>query len=131
MALGFYFDQTRCIGCKACQVACKDKNRLDVGANFREIKDFEVGEFPSVKTYSLTLSCQHCNNPACVEACPVGAMYKANDGTVLHDASLCVGCKACINACPYDRHGRQGSCTPFSPWKDCALSAAMSPASTA
>ena len=102
MALGFYFDQTRWIGCKACQVACKDKNRLDVGANFREIKDFEVGEFPSVKTYSLTLSCQHCNNPACVEACPVGAMYKANDGTVLHDASLCVGCKACINACPYD-----------------------------
>lgn len=101
MALGFYFDMTRCIGCKACQVACKDKNRLDVGANFRTVTDYEVGSYPTVKTYSLTLSCQHCENPACVEICPAGAMYKAEDGTVLHDAALCVGCKACISACPY------------------------------
>ena len=101
MALGFYFDMTRCVGCRACQVACKDKNRLEVGIVLRNAKTYEVGEFPDVKTYSYSASCNHCEDPACVKVCPTGAMYKAEDGTVICDTALCNGCKMCAMACPY------------------------------
>jgi len=101
MALGFYFDMTRCVGCRACQVACKDKNNLDVGTILRNAKTYSVGKFPKVKTYSYSASCNHCENPACAAACPTGATYKAEDGTVVHDESLCIGCQACVAACPY------------------------------
>ncbi len=101
MALGFYFDMTRCVGCRACQVACKDKNNLDLGTILRNAKTYEVGTFPKVKTFSYAATCNHCENPACVAVCPVGAMYKAEDGTVQHDEALCIGCQACVNACPY------------------------------
>ena len=96
--LGFYFDATMCTGCRTCQVACKDKNRLDVGTLFREVKSYEVGSYPDVTFYHMTMSCNHCENPACVSACPV---YVAEDGTVLHDEALCIGCQACVQACPY------------------------------
>ncbi len=101
MALGFYFDMTRCIGCRACQVACKDKNNLPIGVILRNAKTYEVGSFPKVKAFSYSASCNHCENPACVGVCPVGAMYKAEDGTVIHDDELCIGCQACVAACPY------------------------------
>lgn len=101
MAFGFYFDMTRCVGCRACQVACKDKNNLEIGTILRTAKTYEVGEFPKVNMYSFASTCNHCENPGCVAACPVGAMYKAEDGTVLHDAAMCVGCQACVKACPY------------------------------
>ena len=101
MALGFYFDMTRCVGCRACQVACKDKNNLEIGTVLRFAKTYETGEFPNVGMYNFSGSCNHCENPTCVSACPVGAMYKAEDGTVLHDAAMCVGCQACVKACPY------------------------------
>jgi len=101
MAFGFYFDMTRCVGCRACQVACKDKNNLEIGTVLRFAKTYETGEFPKVDMYSFAGSCNHCENPTCVSACPVGAMYKAEDGTVLHDAAMCVGCQACVKACPY------------------------------
>ena len=101
MAFGFYFDMTRCVGCRACQIACKDKNRLDVGTNFRTAKSYSVGKFPKVETYSYSAGCNHCENPACTAICPTGAMYKAEDGTVLHDDELCIGCQACVKACPY------------------------------
>ena len=99
--LGFYFDATMCTGCRTCQVACKDKNRLDVGTLYREVKDYEVGAYPDVKWYHLTMSCNHCENPACVAKCPTGAMYIAEDGTVIHDDALCIGCQTCVAACPY------------------------------
>ena len=101
MALGFYFDMTRCVGCRACQIACKDKNRLDVGTILRNAKTYSTGSFPKVKTYSYSASCNHCENPACVAACPTGATYKAEDGTVQHDKDKCIGCQACALACPY------------------------------
>lgn len=99
--LGFYFDMTRCIGCRACQVACKDKNRLEVGVIFRNAHTYSVGTFPSVRCYSYSGTCYHCAEPACVERCPTGAMYRAEDGVVLHDDELCTGCGTCVNACPY------------------------------
>ncbi|MCI8514543.1 MAG: 4Fe-4S dicluster domain-containing protein, partial [Lachnospiraceae bacterium] len=101
MALGFYFDMTRCIGCRACQVACKDKNNLEVGAIFRNAKTYETGSFPDVNAFSFSTSCNHCENPACVTVCPIGAMYKAEDGTVICDQELCDGCQACVEICPY------------------------------
>ena len=102
MALGFYFDMTRCIGCRACQVACKDKNNLEVGILFRKAKTYEGGSFPDVKLFNFSSTCNHCENPACVAICPTGAMYKAEDGTVIHDDDMCIGCKSCMTACPYE-----------------------------
>jgi anaerobic dimethyl sulfoxide reductase subunit B (iron-sulfur subunit) len=101
MALGFYFDMTRCIGCRACQVACKDKNNLDVGTIFRNAKTYEKGSFPDVSVFNYSASCNHCETPACVTVCPIGAMYKAEDGTVICDQELCDGCQACVEICPY------------------------------
>lgn len=101
MSLGFYFDMTRCIGCRACQVACKDRNDLPIGMLFRYVKTYETGSFPKVGIYNYSGSCNHCETPACVTVCPVGAMYKAEDGTVIHDDDMCIGCQACVRICPY------------------------------
>ena len=60
MALGFYFDMTRCVGCRACQVACKDRNNLDIGLLFRYAKTYETGSFPKVGMYNYSGSCNHC-----------------------------------------------------------------------
>ena len=103
VSVGFYFDETRCVGCKACQVACKD--RLDIqkaGALPRRVSTYEVGIFPHVGMYHVALSCNHCEAPACIDACPTGAMFKAEDGTVLHDDGACIQCQACVMACPYE-----------------------------
>lgn len=102
MSLGFYLDMTRCSGCGTCVYACK--NRLDlgmVGVLPRRVGRYEVGTFPQVKGYSVTVSCNHCENPACIRNCPTGAMYKAEDGSVLHNDDACIGCRSCIMACPY------------------------------
>ena len=101
MAVGFYFDMTRCIGCRACQVACKDKNRLEVGTLYRNVESYTVGTFPKVTSYSYSTSCNHCESAICLHNCPVGAIYKAEDGTVIQDQSLCIGCQMCVMSCPY------------------------------
>ena len=115
MSVGFYFDMTRCTGCRACQVACKDKNRLDVGTVFRYAKTFSVGSFPSVSGYSYSASCNHCGAPACMAACPTGAIYRADDGTVIIDQEVCTGEASCTTACPYGipqilPSGKAGKC---------------------
>lgn len=101
MSVGFYFDQTRCTGCRACQVVCKDKNKLEVGTIYRNAHTYTLGSFPDVRAYSYSFSCNHCENPACLENCPVSAIYKADDGTVILDQSRCIGCKTCVMSCPY------------------------------
>ena len=100
--LGFYFNNTQCTGCRTCQVACKDKNRLDVGTLFRHVDSYESGKYPEAMIYHFSMSCNHCENPACVAACASGAMYKAEDGTVICDQELCDGCGNCVAACPYE-----------------------------
>ena len=83
MSIGFYFDMSRCTGCRACQIACKDKNRLEVGTIYRNAHTFSVGSFPEVKCYSYSASCNHCESPACMAACPTGAIDKREDGAVI------------------------------------------------
>lgn len=99
---GFYFDSTRCVGCKTCQVACKLKNHLPAGVTYRAVANYQVGEYPKAKYYHISHSCNHCENPACVRSCPTGAMHKNEaDGTVQHNDEVCIGCRSCAMACPY------------------------------
>lgn len=99
---GFYFDSTKCVDCKTCQVACKKKFNVPKLLNYRIVSGYETGEYPTAKFYSISAACNHCENPACVAACPTGAMFKDEaDGTVQHDDDICIGCQACIQACPY------------------------------
>lgn len=99
----FYFDMSSCIGCHACQVSCRDRNALNnVGEIFRKVDTYEGGKFPAAWFYNNSIACNHCANPACTAACPTGAMYKDEEtGLVLHDDDLCIGCGACVSACPY------------------------------
>ena len=99
---GFYFNQHECIGCRACQIACNDRKRLDAGTTLRTVCSFETGVYPEATVYHYAATCNHCDNPACMAACPTGATQKAeDDGTVFRDADLCIGCGACTFACPY------------------------------
>ncbi|MCG2803599.1 MAG: dimethylsulfoxide reductase subunit B [Cellulomonas sp.] len=107
--LGFYFDQTQCTGCKACQIACKDKHDLPVGVSWRRVAEYSGGTWmekdgaftPNVFTYYTSISCNHCSDPICVSVCPTTAMNKNADGIVTVDPGKCVGCRYCEWACPY------------------------------
>lgn len=100
---GFYFNQEDCIGCKACQVACCDRNDLEPGITFRTVESYESGEYPNTMLYHYSRACNHCANPACVENCPSGAMQKdPDDGTVFCDYEQCIGCGTCVKSCPYE-----------------------------
>ena len=95
-------DQTSCIGCHACTTACKSENEVPVGVFRTWVKNVEVGAFPDVKRHFAVLRCNHCAEPPCVDVCPVTAMYQRPDGLVDFDHDACIGCKACMQACPYD-----------------------------
>ncbi len=107
MQMGFYFDQTRCTGCFTCIVACKDWNDVDAGpASWMRVITIEKGKYPDLFVAFLATACHHCVEPACVPACPVGAITKrAQDGVVVVDREACLGkdnCDMCLQACPYD-----------------------------
>jgi tetrathionate reductase subunit B len=96
-------DTRRCIGCHACTVACKSENDVPLGYSRNWVEYVEKGEFPNVDRSFLPRLCNHCSEPACVDVCPTGATYKREeDGIVVVDDDICIGCKYCIHACPYD-----------------------------
>ncbi|MDR1184549.1 MAG: 4Fe-4S dicluster domain-containing protein [Coriobacteriales bacterium] len=99
--LGFYFDADRCVGCRTCQIACKDKNDLEESVIFRLVRTYETGAFPAPGYYHLSTTCNHCAAPACIASCPVSAITKEENGVVVIDAETCIGNKLCIDACPY------------------------------
>jgi anaerobic dimethyl sulfoxide reductase subunit B (iron-sulfur subunit) len=101
--MAFYYDQNRCTGCRTCTVACKDWNGVKPGqAKWRRHSEVENGVFPDVKIFNLVMSCNHCENPACTAACPVGAIYKrSEDGIVIVNRDLCQDIRACAVACPF------------------------------
>ena len=106
MQFGFYFDQTRCIGCHTCVVACKDWHDVEAGpASWMRMTTIERGKFPDVFVAFLSNVCYHCADPACISACPVGAISKREvDGIVVVDREGCLGkddCGLCKGACPY------------------------------
>lgn len=98
---GFYFDMTSCIGCRTCQIACKDKNTLSIGTIFRRVRTFETGAYPHPYVYHYSGTCNHCAEAKCVKGCPTGAMRYGEDGTVQHDKKMCIGCQYCVMNCPY------------------------------
>lgn len=99
---GFVLDQTLCIGCHACTVACKSENNVPVGAFRTWVKYIEKGEFPDVRRHFAVLRCNQCEDSPCTEICPTVALYRRPDGIVDFDNSRCIGCKSCMQACPYD-----------------------------
>jgi Fe-S-cluster-containing dehydrogenase component/formate-dependent nitrite reductase membrane component NrfD len=102
LQLGFVIDQTRCIGCHACTVACKSENHVPVGDFRTWVKYTEQGEFPAVKRSFAVLRCNQCTAAPCVTICPVNALEKRPDGIVDVDPQACIGCKSCMQGCPYD-----------------------------
>ncbi len=103
MRNGFITNIDRCVGCNACEIACKAFYGLEPDMKRRKVltlDDKVTGE--SLRAH-LSYSCNHCDKPACTEACPTGAMTKREeDGIVFVDQEVCIGCKACLEACPYD-----------------------------
>ncbi|MBN2239248.1 MAG: 4Fe-4S dicluster domain-containing protein [Dehalococcoidales bacterium] len=100
---GFYFDESRCILCRTCEISCKAVNKVEYGVSWRKVFDIWSGEYPDVKRRFFSKSCMHCENPPCVPACPVGAITKReDDGIVVVDAAICNGCRDCLDACPWD-----------------------------
>lgn len=109
---GFYYDNTRCTGCKTCVMACKDYYDSSIPVAYRKVFDVEGGTWKEEANgaystdafmYHISLACNHCDDPACVKMCPTTAMHKdASDGIVKVDATKCIGCGYCVMACPYD-----------------------------
>ena len=100
--LGFVIDQRSCIGCHACTVACKQEHGVELGVFRTWVKHIEQGTFPDTRRYFSVLRCNHCDDAPCVEICPTTALFRREDGIVDFDPARCIGCKACLNACPYD-----------------------------
>lgn len=102
MQMGFIHHNVDCIGCRACEMACKDKNGLAPGPRFRRVQYIEGGVFPDVFAFKVNMSCNHCAEPACLPACPTGAIFKrADNGVVDIDSTLCIGCRKCEATCPF------------------------------
>jgi Fe-S-cluster-containing dehydrogenase component/formate-dependent nitrite reductase membrane component NrfD len=95
-------DHTRCIGCHACTTACKSENEVPLSVTRTFVKYVDTGYFPQARRSFQVTRCNQCLDPPCVAACPTAAMHQRPDGIVDFDKSICIGCKACIAACPYD-----------------------------
>jgi Fe-S-cluster-containing dehydrogenase component len=101
------FDLNRCVGCMACNAACKTANDVPIGKFWNRIvrigpnPAYEGAQWPDIEWYYLPMQCQHCVDAPCVSVCPTGASTKLDDGTVQIDSDVCIGCQACVPACPY------------------------------
>ncbi|MED5330128.1 MAG: 4Fe-4S dicluster domain-containing protein [Planctomycetota bacterium] len=102
MQLGFVIDHSQCIGCHACTVACKSENNVPLGSFRTWVKYTEEGSYPEVQRSFAVLRCNQCTEAPCITICPVAALEKRPDGIVDVDPELCIGCKACMQGCPYD-----------------------------
>ena len=99
---GWIFDRSKCAGCRACTVACKMENNTPYAVNYRWVIEKESGTYPDPQVMFFSMACYHCNDPACMASCPVGAISKdAATGIVLIDQETCIGCKYCMATCPY------------------------------
>ncbi len=93
-------DNTLCVGCNSCQAACKEINHLPDN----EEKSLSPTAYTALQEYDgvfVRRMCQHCDEPTCVSVCPVGAFTKTEMGPVLYDEDKCIGCRYCMQACPF------------------------------
>ena len=96
------FDPEKCTQCHGCEIACKSWRQLPYGIHYRQVINRWNGGYPGVKSTTLSLACLHCVEPACAQVCPEEAIAKNDsDGRVLVDVTRCIGCKACVKACPF------------------------------
>lgn len=98
---GMVIDLKRCIGCQACTIACKAENGTSPRVFWTRVLETESGKFPQARRDFLPILCNHCKDPVCKTVCPTGATFQRPDGLVLVDKDKCIGCRACITACPY------------------------------
>jgi len=111
-------DTTKCTGCGACIEACRLRNKLPEGVSY--IRRIVKGN--ASNPWFLMVQCQHCANPPCATVCPTRATYRREDGVVLIDERLCVGCRYCMQACPYqarifdEKRGVADKCWLCLPW---------------
>jgi Fe-S-cluster-containing dehydrogenase component/formate-dependent nitrite reductase membrane component NrfD len=99
---GFAIDQRTCIGCHACTVACKTEHQIPLGQFRTWVKYVDKGVYPTTSREFGVLRCNHCTNAPCVTVCPTRSLFKREDGIVDFDSERCIGCKSCMQACPYD-----------------------------
>lgn len=102
MKYGFIIDNRKCIGCHACTTACKAEHEVPVGVNRTWVKEIEKGTFPDTRRMFSVMRCNHCTDAPCVSICPTEALFTRDDGIVDFDNDRCIGCKSCMQACPYD-----------------------------
>jgi Fe-S-cluster-containing dehydrogenase component/formate-dependent nitrite reductase membrane component NrfD len=100
---GFAIDLRKCIGCHACTIACKAEHQIPVGVHRCWVKTVEKGSFPDTKRFFFPVLCNQCEDAPCVRICPTNALFKRRDEIVDLNASSCIGCRACMEACPYDQ----------------------------
>ena len=100
---GVAVDLKRCVGCQSCTIACKAKNGTPPGVFWTRVIEKEEGTYPFAYTVFMPMRCNHCSDPPCVPVCPTGASYqRAQDNVVLVNQDACIGCHACVVACPYE-----------------------------
>ena len=102
MRRGMVIDLKRCVGCHACTVACKLENITPPGVFWARVLEKETGKYPLAKRMFVPMLCNHCQYAPCLRACPSGATTQREDGVILVDQNKCIGCKACMEACPYE-----------------------------
>jgi Fe-S-cluster-containing dehydrogenase component/formate-dependent nitrite reductase membrane component NrfD len=100
---GFAIDLRKCIGCHACTIACKAEHQIPIGVNRCWVKTVEKGTFPSTRRFFFPVLCNQCDEAPCARICPTNALFKRRDGIVDLNGDACIGCRACMVACPYDQ----------------------------
>ena len=118
MRYGMVIDLKRCVGCYGCQLSCKAEHGTPPGVFFARVLKRECGSFPNTQVIFLPTLCFHCTDAPCVDVCPTGASHYREGGIVDVDKDTCVGCRACMQACPYDARYYNQEQRPYFPDQD-------------